>query len=236
MRMVRYHVARDAYKILCFLASVLTLAFFVSCSTGKVTEYTSDLEDPIRATLQFTVDGMPVNGSALVQRKTSMNIVLNIPKGAVKLEIRSCHRRKIISAPETPFKYRYIPMAFIENWESCVLQFLVTTKNANLIKGILDFSSNESLDADLQCDAEDRNSGGLRASFCQAGVGLHQRISFGRTISAYADEGCAAMTPEGLSAFTWRMSKGFCVYYFRTQEGKDHRLTTYGWASDAKEY
>lgn len=182
------------------------------------------------ANLKFSVEAVNYQGTALVQRKTSQKITVSVPDKSVKLLFTTCHREEIYDNPASNWSTLFQPAMWLENWGSCLVTISVITQKGNLLQGIIDFTSNETLPATSYCNGKiEKMPNG--ASFCQSREGLYQRISFDSTdVVAEPATGCPDIKKDG-SSFQYQMSSGLCIYAFRDSKGGTHRLTTRGYTS-----
>ena len=206
--------------------SMLAFCGIGSCVAGDGAPATTKTE--IRASLPFSVEGTPYVGTAVVQRKTSQKIAVTIPSNSAKLIFRTCHREEVYALPANPWSTYYVPVMWLENWGSCVAIVSVITQKGNLLQSYLDFSSNENLSATSYCNGQ-KSISTMGATFCQAREGLLQRITFDVDVTNESGTGCPEMVKTGARDFQYAMGKGLCVYAFRANDGKTHRLTSRGY-------
>jgi hypothetical protein len=214
---------------------LLSPLLFTTCLSAPFASEYKETSAYTRAHLPFTVEAQACEGSCLVQRRTSQKITVQIPDSAIRVDVRSCHRREVFKKPAKPFVYMYQPQMWIENWDSCILEIYVLTNKGNKYASFIDFSSNETMPGSLQCNARKIDSGTLNASFCQSQAGLYQRISFDKPVTVYNKANCAAPIGTDRKAFEIPLNSGFCIYLFKDGTGNSHRLTTYGYTELEKE-
>lgn len=182
----------------------------------------------VRASLSFSVDGIAYQSWAVVPRKTSQRIAVQVPTNAARLLFRTCHREEIYSSPVRDWSTLFVPVQFLENWGSCLATISIITQKGNLLLGFVDFASNETLPAVSYCNGGRNNSTG-GASFCQAREGLTQKITFEQTdVQGEGGNGCPSLVKDGFG-FQYTIARGLCIYAFRSKDGKTHRLTTRGY-------
>jgi hypothetical protein len=209
---------------------LITLLFLVNGCASSVIPVGSEAQKLSRANIKFSVEGVGYQGTALVQRKTSQKISVTVPDKAVKLVFTTCHREDVFDNPSSSWSILFQPSTLLENWGSCIVTISVITQKGNMQQGIIDFTSNETEPATSYCNGKvEKMPGG--ATFCQARVGLYQRISFGRLdMEAEPATGCPEMKKDGYD-FQYEMAPGLCIYAFRSRDGKaTHRLTSRGYA------
>jgi hypothetical protein len=208
----------------------LSLTLDIACQpTGSPSP---DLTEVVRATLPFTIEGTPYAGTAVVQRRTYQKITVSVPAKSVKLMVQTCHREEVWDRPPEKFEWAYIPASFIENWGACPMTISIITEQGALLQAMIDFSSNETLPAVHYCNGQ-RILSPLGVSLCQAREGLVQRITFDERVEGVGGAGCGAIKQDGFS-WNYTVSRGMCVYAFRSSVGKFHRLTTRGYSSLGK--
>lgn len=123
---------------------------------------------------------------------------------------------------------------FLENWDECGLEAIATTAQGNVLVGMAEFTSNESLGARHWCNGTFVQSAS-GVSFCQARAGLIQRIAFDEPVYVESGKNCPAIEPEGGTStqiFTYALGKDLCIYNFLAKKAGDtrfHRLVTRGY-------
>lgn len=187
----------------------------------------------MRASLRFQVDGAKCTGTCVVQRKTSNKFTFYLPEKAKRILIQTCHRQVAINNPPRDFVYDYLPAMFLENWDECGLEAVVTTQTGNVLVAMAEFTSNETLAARHWCNGGFAQST-AGVSFCQSRAGLVQRIAFDEPVIMEPGKGCPPLESEGGSKqiFTYKVAKDLCIYAFlATAAGstKFHRLVTRGY-------
>lgn len=206
----------------------LLLVWTALCSCISPTEkYPSQLKD--RATLKFSHEGKEYTGIGVISRKSWYKIKFKLPENTKELVIKTCHREEFINTARLGFvTYSYVPVYFLENWDSCLMVASAHTSDGKRQFALIDFTSNETLDTTLYCNGK-KMSG--KATFCQAREGTQQMIVFKKPVKVKSIS-CELPTGEHGENFTSRhyftAQKGYCIYAF--YDNKDvHRLTVYGY-------
>lgn len=203
----------------------LTVA--INSCTPTSNQYPSALKE--RATLKFTYDNKEYEGIAVIPRKSYHKIRFNLPDKTRELVIATCHREEFYKLNSPKFyDYSYIPVAFLENWDSCFLIASAHTENGKKQFALIDFTSNETLEANLYCNGKKFTS---NVSFCQAKTGTTQMISAKVKVKARGSSCDAPLTDYGASegfSFFVKVQSGYCIYTLNSGN-KIHRLTIYGY-------
>ena len=156
-----------------------------------------------------------------------------LPEKAKRILIQTCHRQKAFNNPARDFVYDYLPAMFLENWDECGLEAVVTTSTGNVLVAMAEFTSNETLTARHWCNGDFLQSPS-GVSFCQARAGLVQRIAFDEPVYVESGKSCPGVEPESGSTqlFTYKVGKDLCIYSFLAVAAggtKFHRLVTRGY-------
>lgn len=188
----------------------------------------SDLTN--RASMPFLSDGKTYNGTGVLQRKSSQDILFVLPKNTLKLMITTCSREDFFPYPDTakPFKYNYIPVMYVENLESCILRATAITNKGEIFNSVIDFTAGEELIASLSCNGKTENTVGV--GLCQTRKNLVQNIEFKEPTVYAMGEGCPDPQIGFIStSYDFKVKSGFCTYQFMSKNKKVYRLTTYGY-------
>jgi hypothetical protein len=207
--------------------------FFVGCASvggtlgnweGAVGKMDYDL-----AAMPFEIGGQKYKGTAVIDRKSSQDILFFLPKDTIKLMVTTCNREKFFAYPDfnKTFKYTYIPIMFLENTDSCFMTVTAITKYGETFKSIIDFRAGETLVGHLACNGEETKEVGT--GFCQSRDGLVQRIEFSFPVVGVSQDGCPALNEVSNNSFEFKMAPGFCTYKFADQKKEKFRLTTFGY-------
>lgn len=218
------------------MKSILPILMIASCCTPQ--SATVPPSQIVRASLRFAVDGQKCSGTCVVQRKTSQKFTFYLPEKTKRVLIQTCHRQIAINNPARDFVYDYVPAMFLENWDECGLEAIATTQAGNVLVAMAEFTSNETLAARHWCNGTFvQNAPGV--SFCQARVGLIQRIAFDEPVDVASGKDCPPIEGERSSGtymstqvFTYAVGKDLCIYNFlakKKEETKFHRLVTRGY-------
>lgn len=206
--------------------AIVALTAMHSC-TLPIKKFPSELKE--RATLEFNYDDKSYKGIAVIPRRSHYNFTFKVPKNTSELAIKTCHREAFLSNKQqlSSVNYSYIPVAFLENWDACFLVASAHTKDGQRQFALIDFTSNETLQAKVFCNGNTQES---TVTFCQASVGTQQMIVFKKPVKVKSK--CKVPTgehgEERTSRFYFNAEKGYCVYAFYAN--KDiHRLTVYGY-------
>lgn len=188
----------------------------------------SDLTN--RASMPFISEGKTYQGTAVLQRKSSQDILFVIPKNTLKLMLTTCSREDFFPYPDTskPFKYTYVPVMYVENWDSCMLRATAITEKGEIFNSLIDFTAGEELPAELACNGKVEKTTGV--GLCQTRKNLIQNIEFKEQTIFAAGEGCPEPQQGYIStSYDLKVKAGFCAYQFMNKDKKVYRLTTYGY-------
>ena len=203
----------------------------VSCAVSQQQTPFFPSQSTDRADLVFETEGVTYDGVALVERRTSRKFRVTPPKDTAEMIVTTCHRETFHVA-KTPWEFTYQPAMWLENWDSCLLSFTAVGKAGVNHTALVDFTSNETLPAKVNCNGE-RLDYPRGASLCQSRAGLVQLISFDVPVQVKWPARCAAPYTERGVTKDWRwyveLSKGLCVYSFKSDDDKYHRFTTRGY-------
>lgn len=197
-------------------------------ATQPTTKSLTDMAD-----MGFTADGVRYTGTAVLQRRTNYVFKFDLPKDTERVWISTCHRRLPFYGPFGPtFEYRYVAVAFLENWTLCLLKAEAITKTGAISFAVVDFTSNETMKARVYCNSAEGDYVG--ASFCQAAAGYRQMVRFDEKVDIETDENCNPMLCDGQYCY-YKMSPGYCAYsiYGLTTKTR-HRHSTRGFVSEEK--
>ncbi len=201
--------------------------FLLQSCVNMPEQYPSTLKE--RATLAFEYESKRLVGVGVLKRKSSHNIRFVLPEKTKEFVISTCHREEYFKLNSTRFfDYTYVPVAFLENWDSCFLVASAHTSDGKKEFALIDFSSNETLQASLYCSGK-KTTG--TTTFCQGRAGTTQMLSSQVRVSAKSASCDVPKTQHGANQgyrFFIDVKKGYCIYAFN-QGFKVHRLTIYGY-------
>ena len=183
-----------------------------------------------RASMPFVSEGKTYNGTGVLQRKSSQDIFFVLPKNTLKVMLTTCSREDFFPYPDTtkPLKYNYIPVMYLENWDSCILRATAITDKGEIFNSLIDFTAGEELEAEVACNGKVEKLKGV--SLCQTRKALIQNIEFKEETVFVSGEGCPEPTKGYIStSYDLKVKEGFCAYQFIDREKKVFRLTTYGY-------
>jgi hypothetical protein len=205
----------------------------VACNSVGIPAFAGTKDLPVlnnRASMIFTVNNVAYEGYGVIPRQTSQTITFVLPKDPLKLMITTCNREEFFPAPQSPFKYNFVPLMYVENLDSCLLTATVITAKGETYRSIIDFVSGETLTATSKCNGKALKRTGVE--LCQSRAGLIQVLQFDNDVVAVAQDGCAPLKPAfGPFSYQYSMSQGFCAYRFMDKDKKVFRLTTFGYTT-----
>lgn len=183
-----------------------------------------------RASMPFISEGKTYNGTGVLQRKSSQDILFVLPKNTLKVMLTTCSREEFFPYPDTtrPLKFTYVPVMYLENWDSCMLRATAITDKGEIFNSLIDFTSGEELEAEVACNGKPEKIKGV--SLCQTRKDLIQNIEFKEETVFVAGENCPEPTKGYIStSYDLKIKAGFCTYQFINRDKKVFRLTTYGY-------
>ena len=153
------------------------------------------------------------------------------------LTIETCHRnislanpfyKKRIFKKRKEYRFVYSPE---DVEEECLMEITTSNKTKSFAFALFDFPDpKHTLPAKIRCNGKIWDSKGT--SMCQSGNGLVQVIEF-QVPTVNKGAFCGDLTPEiPLAKIQWDLKKGVCQYIFVSQDGRSHKLTTYGFNLD----
>lgn len=213
------------------LLSLILLALILKgCVTTPSSDYEISPKVNYRHELNFQLDDTHHKGIApRVQRASSYRLKISYPEKIERQIIRTC-ARDIITRDISSFDQRIGPMAFgVENMGSCIWQIEAISKDGSVHEAMIDFTAGEELEADVLCDG-DRAKKVKGSYLCQAYAGSkYQVIWFYQKVDAYWLDECEPLVTENKLYFMVSPGSGVCLYRFVSQEGKEFRLSVYGY-------
>ena len=225
MRLSPYSL-NTSHMMISFFLILTTMICSTSCASVPF-QTPSKLDK--RATLNFSESGIKYEGVGVIKRKSYYTFNVSLPYNTKELVFSNCHREEFYPIKsQSSFQITYRPVTFLENWDSCLSMISAHTASGEREFALIDFSSNETLEAELYCN------GGKTAgtnTFCQASEGTSQMIVFNQQVTSKSLTCDTPMTDYGAlsgSRFYFEAAKGYCIYAFYTKD-KIHRLTVYGY-------
>ena len=214
--------------IVLLLTTVILLS---SCTTDGVASLpiwtTVPQERTTRASLPVESGGEKFIGAGVFPRKSSQDIIFSLPKETIKFMVTTCNREEFVAFPKgSTYTWRFIPLMWLENQDSCFATATAITKQGDMFKAIVDFRTGEDMPSTLYCNGQYIKATG--AGVCQARAGLLQAITFESPVEYVHQEGCAEPTPFS-NGLQFVMTKGFCSYMFINKTKQIMRLLTYGY-------
>lgn len=222
-----------SYIVLWVCAIACIILILSSCVANPATlPTTKSLTD--MADMSFSVDGMKYSGTAVLQRRSNYVFKFDLPKDTERVWISTCHRRLPFYGPfQSQFEYKYIPQMYLENWTLCFLKAEAITKSGQISFAVADFTSNESMKANVYCNGNAPQDF-VGASFCQAAAGYRQMLRFDEKVDIETDENCSPIVCDGQYCY-YKMSPGYCAYsIFGLTSKTRHRHSTRGFQSEEK--
>lgn len=228
---------------------VLFLTFMMfSCISAK--PLTPDHPNPkLKADMSFRVnDSKSYAGIAVLDRKTTHKISVDLPKDTFQIFFNTCGREDEFKNPKGPvFEYRYTPAFGKENMGSCALLITAVTRKGEYHRGIIDFVNRTGRDLKAEIFCNGRWQKAESSYLCQTRASIPTGIRFEEeTVSVSANrEHCDELRPlcgfnrkcsssEKVLEYEVYTGKGFCAYTFMSKGRNKFRLSTLGYTSILK--
>lgn len=220
-----------------WLVVILFLLLLPACAS--LTNQKLDPEVFYKRDMEMKINGVTYKGVAVPPRAETYEIEVKTVGDINMLTVTSCHREDIFEEPtrgwfkaNNKFKYSYRPLKGIEDGRGCLLDIGSYERGKGRHQwATIDFvTATETLPATLTCDGVITKAGPV--SICQAKAGLTQRIRFDEPVKVSPDKGCESnlRTENGL-LYEYEATKGECLLYFGTRDGRFHRHVTMGYES-----
>ena len=182
-----------------------------------------------RKNMDFTVNGLHVNGVVVMPPQSSYNIRARFDDSMEKLKLTTCHRYYVKKNVGKKFEYNYQKSNGVEDSGVCVMEISAYDENKNANKwATIEFRNDSDVivPALLFCNGVIQKTKGV--SMCQSQIGLRQAISFDIETSVYSQDECDKPYTYDKLKYYIDLTKGTCVYLFENKTGF-HRLRTYGY-------
>lgn len=222
------------------------LALLAACGESTSSKPVQTVvEDPIyRRDMAINVDGVIYDGVGVLPARDVYKIHVQAQGNLDLFTFETCHReevtekawnvegterwlffkRKIEKKREVKLEFRATPL---EKDYCPIILGGYEEKGGRHSWAFLDVQTKEAkLAAELSCNGEFRPSYGV--SVCQAKAGLVQSIKFLVPVKVNPSAECDLGKSEG-DFFEFAISRGQCVYAFKSADGQIHRLTTIGY-------
>lgn len=211
-----------------FLVCFLTL--FISCcsSTG---ESLLDVKASYLKDVCINEKTAPIEGFGVLPPQDEYFIDFKFKTDPEILRLSNCHRDVVLYNVNKKYTFHYKPNPMIETG-SCLLQITALDSKGRHQFGALSFQTkDESLEAVLYCNGSYVRS--LGASVCQAKEGTTQVVRFLDDVMYKEADGCKLVRIDSKS-FEITTHKDYCLYMFKDEKGRIHKLTTYGYTDIIK--
>lgn len=183
-----------------------------------------------RASMPFTVDNIPYNGTASITAKFSFILKFSPPGNIVKFQLATCHREVLI---DKPFEYQYIPVNYIENTPVvCPLIAKAIDDKGQITSAIIDFlfpnPKIKYANASVSCNGKLESKFGF--FLCQVRSGLVQRITTD-FLPTFAEATGDCPQPKKVDASSYEIIPGIglCSILFGSNKSDIFRLDLYGY-------
>lgn len=225
-------------------APFILFIFILSCVHNPINEELSrdvslfPLESTkyVKKDLSFNVNGSNFNGTGVVIIGSDdvVNInTNNLEHPFTHSRVFTCHRRIITEGKQRKFIFSFKPASGIENEGLCFAEIGLFNENKiqYYLGSFVIINANElphSMLAEVFCDGRLQVS--ANTTYCQAFNGLEQKIKFQKDVilKSYEDR-CTPSITGSKKEYTFRPPIGMCLFKFFSEDGKFHRLITYGY-------
>jgi len=180
--------------------------------------------------LLVEIDEVDYEGTAILKKAKSYNMIIKPRSKTALLLIATCHREESFTTSSSgffkktnSFEYTYTPQPGKEDGP-CVFRITALDKKRSQHSWFFaDFKSNtETLPATVYCNGKKQKG---TVTVCQSRVGLIQGIEFQEPVSHYPYKGCPMDNPS-----EYKINLDECVYLFKGKEsGRIHRHNSLGY-------
>lgn len=209
------------------LFGIMTLLFFISCSSVKQFQE-PDSKVFYKRDVSLEINGVKTTGVYAAPYAFSYSI-----KGTTRatidfLRLETCHLERTAENLKKDFLYVYEPTAF-ELASACDMAIGAYDIKGQHAWGYVVFKRGEMLEAYMDCDGKTTKEVGV--SICQAKVGLRQQLRFDEPVKMKSEsEFCTPpyTTDDGR---TWKydVSRGNCQFIFYKNSKMIHRHVNVGY-------
>jgi len=212
------------------MKSIFSILLLSGCATLGQSTGALNPDAVFKKTLAFTVNGKTAVGTMTVPAADTYRIDAVFPAKPEVVKISTCHKQVVVEKPTTN-TFFIGAIKGLEDSGYCPVRIDAIDLGGVNSSAYFEIE-NETLDAFLLCDGENRKTKGV--TVCQAKAGMTQRILFFEEVNfEKMSPDCADMTPMKQLGYGYdfNISKGECVYLFHGKKSDTfHRVTTIGYS------
>ena len=192
---------------------LLLIALIIGCVTFK---------NQSKSRVVMQTGDEPASNVLILENKKQFLIKGIFTPAPYLISIYNCHRKDVIFTEVSDFDYLYEPNRIEKS--GCPLIVAGFVDNGVVVKGVIDFRSENPLAAKLDCNGE-KLEYKFGTSACISQPGLVQTIEFKDKVEPISLGGCPDPTTTDGKTFQVELAEDTCMYLF-TRRNQQHRLTT----------
>jgi hypothetical protein len=170
-------------------------------------------------------------GMVVLPKRDNYNIKFESYAKIDLFMFQSCSREIVLEKVRNGLSRKEVVVSYtpneLEKIAACSIAISALNEDRHHSYAYIEFEDDDStLPAVVLCGDSSKVYNGV--SVCQSREGLFQKIKFAEKVQMNTDEGCKAYTTDG-KEYTIDVKLDYCLYVFKNEQDKYHRLTTYGY-------